>query len=1636
MIHQFYFTHCTYASSALERKSGEVAHHPMGYSVRSASMKGAGLRDVFRRLERCVYFHLPSDTPASEKGTLTAKDAPKRLLFLPDTDCGPVLLRLAYRTQDTAGRIGSYFCHALAADPRALAKAVSGNGTEKGSAGTAGYGDRGGDPLTASAALQLWDASGWVQEDAEWFPHDIPELSSLSELLQSRSPAIDERVLASFLLTEPGGEFFDPHGIILPRWRKMLVSERQHIFKTVLYGFRSTYAQAGEPLLLAAEPEAAALIFYGVCRFFPQNLTRTVSFSTYEPNPERLLTKMAAVTFHEPEKTDLNEAVYQGRSFVLNTWNGRTSEFDPQAMTASYVGHVWKQFLAGGMAQVQLFCQTFSGVGISRMTDLKAMMEVENVFHQILADEEVESVPGSKPLPASLSELPLSASRMAVTLLKRRLAEGLTKIMELPSSESETRLKRIVGKAGQFLLLELLGTGGNLPQVQKAVLWLTERLPEKFLGHWLKNSPAGDEFKAKILRRRLEKNHALPTGCEFLWKLTADSVDSLSHSGNVGLDAGTVPGPKPPIPNAAVLPEIFQKMPLEPLCECFRNEQTADFRKEMVVACTLGISRFVEREGALNEKALELRRKLDAFIAQVPEPLFGEIYRTYGNWFFLNYPGDSHFLGEKFTCLEEEIFRKTADISAKLEILFDIQDILPEKTAPRVRRWRALQKAMLPVTTFQAQSGKKLQTRALEQACESMAQTAYAVFDDVRLLAQCGGPAASQYAKIGKISKVQRNLLAEKQMELLAELCRQWYSANLLPHGNRTHEWMRKKLKFYFQTQSWNAAKMNPLGNQALILMILGGIGIGLLAVFLFFVCFMGSGNGKSGESAEQTEISADGTSGAAADGAWDGKTVRGTEDDADDADEGDADEEKSIEKAEKKKGKGKNSRTKGTKNAAGNMVRPEVREDGAPAEEAYTLETGRLAGAQTEKGNPDGGVDVRDEMSELDSVEQNAELAENVSETSGAGAELVSAAKLGNEAPGSEIDASALAMGVPYRPTLQETLTVWDQEMEKNGQMRRVSLSMVPLRFHAEEMPYVLTGSQPIRMAGGFTPEEMQGLALEGGYVLFEGTAYPFGSVPACVTAPQKMDAEGSSSASGFGSSVGMAGSVGDGKKRRKHVLKSEDLETVHVEDEPGVRFHVPELARALGMESAVVEMGVNSEDLPCLYVRVQRKAADTGERQKRGQIEEELKELDGRIEDLQRVVSLCEKELAKKVRSETVLNAFRELAAFVGKRTALTIPSVEDPADGVQVERARTARERVFREEIPKLLGLGKEKLVRYAEERSELLNGLPSENGWTPTEMRIVERLQGKMDHGAGKTQISALFSGNFLFRVPFPPRAQAFLASAEDVTAVNGKEIGESAVRDDGDLAEESVSDPFGDASRIPSTGIQPFPLTQEELGTKVRFLSEIEDFSVKTDVKKAANLPLGVSELVNVRFLANFGKKNGASGFSVTAQVRQLCRGKARPVVQIFPELPEDGAEVQILREAEYVLVSFQLQPKSSAGRSGAPIYVTPYYQIRLGEEDEEESGTGSSRRTEGRKGEGRRVLLNFRLENDAVKRILQESRESASRGTGPMETDSRESASREFEGGTASTGLRKRTASSRREIPDTGTARMGARSVE
>lgn len=1554
MIHQFYFTHCTYATSALERKSGEVAQHPLGYSVRAASVQGTSLREIFRRLERYVYYYLPSDTPAAEKEALTPETAPKRLIFLPETDCGPVLMNLVYRQKDTAGRIGSYFCHALTGiDAKKPGKNASPDGKEAKSA------------MTSLSALQLWNASGWVLEDSDWFPHDLQPIAALSELLGTFSPAFDERVLTSFLKTEPEGEFYDPKKVIPERWRRMLVSERLHYFKTLLYGFLSTHDEANANLLFVAEPSVAALLFYGICLFFPQPLTRNLSFSTYEPLPDRLFTKIAATTFHDPEKNDLNDEIYHTRAFVLNSWNGRTSNFDPSLLTSSYVSHVWKQFQAGGLPQVQVFCRTFNAVGVTAMADLKAMMEVENVFHQILADG--EEAPSAKPLPASFQALPIASSRMAVTLLKRRLAEKLTQTMALPLPEAEKELKRILGTPGHLLLLELLGSGGTIPEVQKAVLFLIHNLPEKFVAKWLQVSSASDELKAQILDLWIQKIHTLPVGCDFLWSLTMNSMGTLLKPKN---DSRTenVSGPVPPLPNAGILPAVLQKLSVDLLWECFSSKNLTAFQKEMVIACTFGVSRLVEREGALSESVLAVRQNLDHFIQKVPEALFGSIYRTYGNWFFLNYPGDSLFLGEKFTCLEDEIFQKSEEIAAKLEILFDIQDILPESVAPRIRRWNALRKAILPVTTFQAQPGKKLQARPLEQACESLAQATCDVLDDVRLLALCGGSPATEFARVGKISNAQRNRLAERQLEIISVLCRQWYSVELLPAGNRSHEWMLKKIRYYLQTKTWNPAKASAFGNQIAILMVLGGTGIGLLATLLFFLFFFHGGSESPKGSEEQgVEMSAS----------------AGTEETGKNS--GNSDRNSSKSKKKKKKSAARTAENRKIKAGSEEPNDEPDDSDDVSGEDS----DGESDSSVTEKEyQPEKDLTVpagsQNALSELEQSEGNTDSEAN----SGNESNLESGEELTAETPEPQNELP----GVRFKPTSPETLAQWDSELGKDGFCRLAKFQMMKLeqsQFQRDSRESasqnVLCSQKTIREAGAFTEKEAQNLSIVGGYVLFEGTAYPFGTTPSAILPPTENQDETQANSTQAPSANG----------KRKHVLGAEELRTDSVSEEPGRLYLVPDLTKALGVESVTLRMSPNGDGAQCLYFEIQHRAADAKSQTDREDAAEKLKE---RIRTLNAANEDCKRR--KSSRTDETLSAFRTLAERLGKRTSMTILEAKNPDDPEQVEAARRQRERIFTETIPELLVKAEQKLADLKDELAALERQIPQNGGWTPAELERLAQFQSP----ATAPKITAVFSGSFLFNVPLPAKTQEFLEKNQKSTLrMRDPKAGlnansgpfqsnpEEAPGETESAEKEPLPDSFAETSTAPSTGLQPFPWTQKEVEriTKTQKVILMKgpqtdgsdpDFEMKHDSKpvKATS-----KSTLTVRVMPAPKPGNPTEQLAVTMRLRQVLAGKATPDEQSVPEITTHEEPFLIAEKAGFVLISFQIQNRDSLNDPKAPLYVTPYYQLALGTDEEADEVLSAS---------GRKITLTLTLEPNFLKKIRKSSESQDERSAKPQTT--------------------------------------------
>jgi hypothetical protein len=80
-------------------------------------------------------------------------------------------------------------------------------------------------------------------------------------------------------------------------------------------------------VVVVVEPSVAALLFYGVCRLLPESLTvysdqaAGISFSTYEPFPERPMTNLVATTFFDIDNptNDLPPEVYQ-RGFACNTF--------------------------------------------------------------------------------------------------------------------------------------------------------------------------------------------------------------------------------------------------------------------------------------------------------------------------------------------------------------------------------------------------------------------------------------------------------------------------------------------------------------------------------------------------------------------------------------------------------------------------------------------------------------------------------------------------------------------------------------------------------------------------------------------------------------------------------------------------------------------------------------------------------------------------------------------------------------------------------------------------------------------------------------------------------------------------------------------------------------------------------------------------------------------------------------------------------------------------------------------------------------------------------------------------------------------------------------------------------------------
>ncbi|HXT58292.1 MAG TPA: hypothetical protein VN699_06635, partial [Pirellulales bacterium] len=355
-IQQIYCTHCTYGSSALEQREGELAERVLGYSARASSLERGELRNYYRQIERFLYYYLPTDTPTEEKLRLDAATAPRRLFYSPALGDIQVLGQMSYRQQDTAGRPGSYFGHVL-------------------------FGPRK-EPWSPLDCLKLWGAA-WRDEDSEGLAATLPALDRLDDLLAGERPAIDDSVLLSFLETPPGEPFDDPRQVIPERWKSIDPALRTELLVETLQGFLNLGSQRRENLLLVVEPSVAALIFYGVARLLPPGPVREgLSFSTFEPNADRLPVSLAATTFHSPETTDLRADAYRRRGYVHNTFLDRHSEHGrPEGHYGRLLAGV---LLSDGWKAVDQLFSGFAAAGAKTPEDLELLADIHQLVPQVL----------------------------------------------------------------------------------------------------------------------------------------------------------------------------------------------------------------------------------------------------------------------------------------------------------------------------------------------------------------------------------------------------------------------------------------------------------------------------------------------------------------------------------------------------------------------------------------------------------------------------------------------------------------------------------------------------------------------------------------------------------------------------------------------------------------------------------------------------------------------------------------------------------------------------------------------------------------------------------------------------------------------------------------------------------------------------------------------------------------------------------------------------------------------------------------------------------------------------------------------------------------------------------------------------
>jgi hypothetical protein len=541
-IHQIYATHCTYGTSAIERgqgEAGEAGEAVLGYSARAGSMVGDQLRELSLAVERFVSYDLPADAPSDLVLRLESRHAPRRFFYCPSASGLRVLGQVCFRQKDssTPADPGSYFGHLLTTDEDAARWDVL-------------------------DCLRLWNAPGWRTEDGPDIPFELESFETFEALLKgflhNRQGPDYDAILEQFLdlpSSEPGasapaggsssnpqpestGGSAEPPSGSLPqatngahrpppppprrkkshaasradldafvpsRWKAVPVEQRQRFFRTALSGYLDVAAGRRGSLLLVAEPEMVVLMVYAIARLLPRGGIREgISFSTYEGDPDRLLTSIAGIAFHHYQ-TDLPAERYE-QDFVVNTHNGEVSR--SQGSGAAYVRVAWEEALVKkGLQHAALVVAGCESGRIRQIPDLNLARHGEEATRKVLDPAaDLSSVNYHVPILDGYvgrrvgEQLALTPHDHVEQLAES--PEHRRAVLDLASSQTvcESQVVQLIRRLDeQELELFLNMSGVAPPYVQAALEHCVDIIPPGGAVAFLKSSSLREKHKQKLL---------------------------------------------------------------------------------------------------------------------------------------------------------------------------------------------------------------------------------------------------------------------------------------------------------------------------------------------------------------------------------------------------------------------------------------------------------------------------------------------------------------------------------------------------------------------------------------------------------------------------------------------------------------------------------------------------------------------------------------------------------------------------------------------------------------------------------------------------------------------------------------------------------------------------------------------------------------------------------------------------------------------------------------------------------------------------------------------------------------------------------------------------------------------------------